>query len=293
MGRAHRHGDRQLHRERCPGPGLRRGVHSCSRSGRCGPLTLGSGGSLALLCLGIGTLVPPTLTGHSATGDYHHAAASLLIHVVGVTLWVGGLVAVAWYASQRGAYLSRVARSYSTLALGCFVMVGASGVLNAWVRIDSVFDLVTTRYGVLILGKVAALIALGWFGTMHRRRTLRELDAGRPHAFRRLAAGEIVVMASALALGVTLSRTSPPPPDDLAPASFVRELLGFPIPPEPSPLRLLTQTYPDALFALGCLAAVLLYLAGLAAAPPRRPLASRPDGGCSASGRWLWYSSVG
>ena len=115
----------------------------------------------------------------------------------------------------------------------------------------------------LILGKVAALIALGWFGTMHRRRTLRELDAGRPHAFRRLAAGEIVVMASALALGVTLSRTSPPPPDDLAPASFVRELLGFPIPPEPSPLRLLTQTYPDALFALGCLAAVLLYLAGL------------------------------
>ena len=227
-------------------------------------LTLGSGGSLALLCLGIGTLVPPTLTGHSATGDYHHsAAASLLIHVVGVTLWVGGLVAVAWYASQRGAYLSRVARSYSTLALGCFVMVGASGVLNAWVRIDSVFDLVTTRYGLLILGKVAALIALGWFGTMHRRRTLRELDAGRPHAFRRLAAGEIVVMASALALGVTLSRTSPPPPDDLAPASFVRELLGFPIPPEPSPLRLLTQTYPDALFALGCLAAVLLYLAGL------------------------------
>ena len=81
-------------------------------------LTLGSGGSLALLCLGIGTLVPPTLTGHSATGDYHHsAAASLLIHVVGVTLWVGGLVAVAWYASQRGAYLGRVARSYSTLAL--------------------------------------------------------------------------------------------------------------------------------------------------------------------------------
>jgi cytochrome c oxidase assembly factor CtaG/putative copper export protein len=227
-------------------------------------LTLGRGGSVALLCLGIGTLVPPTLTGHSATGDYHHSAvASLLVHVIAVTLWVGGLVAVAWYASRRGAYLSRVARSYSTLALGCFVMVAASGGLNAWVRIDSVLDLVTSTYGVLVLGKIAALVALGWFGTMHRRRTLRELDAGKPHAFRRLAAGEVVVMAAALALGVALSRTSPPASDGLPPASFVRELLGYPIPPEPSPLRLLTQTYPDALFALGCLAAVLLYVAGV------------------------------
>ena len=227
-------------------------------------LTLGRGGSVALLCLGIGTLIPPTLTGHSATGDYHHSAVtSLLVHVVAMTLWVGGLVAVAWYASRHGAYLRRVARSYSTLALGCFVMVAASGVLNTWVRIGSVLDLVTSTYGVLVLGKITALIALGWFGTMHRRRTLRELDAGRPHAFRRLAAGEIVVMASALALGVALSRTAPPLPDDLPPASFVRELLGYPIPPEPSLLRLLTETYPDALFTLGCLAAVLLYVAGV------------------------------
>ena len=227
-------------------------------------LTLGRGGSVALLCLGIGTLIPPTLTGHSATGDYHRSAvASLLVHVVAMTLWVGGLVAVAWYASRQGAHLRRVARSYSTLALGCFVMVGASGVLNAWVRIGSVLDLVTSTYGVLVLGKITALIALGWFGTMHRRRTLRELDAGRPHAFRRLAAGEIVVMAAALALGVALSRTAPPVSDDLPPASFVRELLGYPIPPEPSPMRLLTEIYPDALFALGCLAAMLLYLAGV------------------------------
>jgi cytochrome c oxidase assembly factor CtaG/putative copper export protein len=224
-------------------------------------LTLGRGGSIALLCLGLGALVPPTLTGHSATGDYHHSAVvSLLVHVAAMSLWVGGLVAVAWYASRRGAQLGRVARSYSTVALGWFVLVAASGVLNAWVRIDSVVDLVTSRYGVLVLGKISALVVLGWFGTMHRRRTLRELDAGKPRAFRRLAAGEIVVMAVALALGVALSRTAPPVPDQVPPASFVRELLGYPIPPEPSPLRLLTQTYPDALFTLGCLVAVLLYL---------------------------------
>jgi cytochrome c oxidase assembly factor CtaG/putative copper export protein len=224
-------------------------------------LTVGRGGSIAVLCLGIGTLVPPVLAGHSATGDYHHSATtSLLVHVVAMALWVGGLVAVMWYASGHGKYLGRVARSYSTLALSCFVAVGASGVLNAWIRLDDVADLVTTRYGVLVLGKVAALVALGWFGTVHRRRTLRQLDAGRASAFRRFAAGEVVVMAAAVALGVALSRTAPTAPDDLAAASFVRELLGYPIPPKPTPVRLLTQTYPDAMFALGCLAAVLLYL---------------------------------
>jgi cytochrome c oxidase assembly factor CtaG/putative copper export protein len=227
-------------------------------------LTLGRGGAVAVLCLGIGTLVPPTLAGHTATGYYHHSAVtSLLVHIVAIALWVGGLVALSWYAARRGAYLARVARSYSALALGCFVMVGASGVLNAWIRIGSVTDLFTTAYGVLVLGKVAALATLGWFGTMHRRRTLRELEAGRPTAFRRFAAAEIVVMAGALALGVALSRTAPPVPDDLPASSFVRDLLGFPIPAAPTPLRLLTETYPDALFALGCLAAVLLYLGGV------------------------------
>src|SRR5215204_4925534 len=163
-------------------------------------LTLGRGGAIAVLCLAIGALIPPGLIGHASTGDYHHSArTSLLIHLIGMAVWVGGLVAVTWYAAHRGPQLSRVARAYSALALGCFVMVGASGVVNAWVRIPSLTDLVTTWYGALVLAKAAALLALGAFGATHRRRTLRDLDAGRPAAFRRLAAGEVVVMTTAVA----------------------------------------------------------------------------------------------
>ena len=227
-------------------------------------LTIGRGGAIAVLGLGIGTLIPPALTGHSATGDYHHSTVtSLIVHLVGMALWVGGLVAVSWYAARGGTHLARVARAYSPMALGCFVMVGASGVLNAWVRIPSFGDLFTTAYGAMVLAKAAALVALGVFGSAHRRRSLGELDAGRPGAFRRLAAGEAVVMGVALALGVALSRTPPPRATDEVPMTAVRELIGFPIPPDPTPLRLFTQTYPEALFALGCLAAVLLYLGGV------------------------------
>ncbi|WP_166352418.1 cytochrome c oxidase assembly protein [Phytoactinopolyspora limicola] len=227
-------------------------------------LTLGHGGAIALLCLAAATIAPPTLVGHSSSGDYHHSATtSILIHVVAMAFWVGGLAAVSWYAGQRGRELPRVARTFSAVALGCFFLVAASGVLNAWVRMSSLAELFTTEYGLLLLGKVAALVALGCLGQAHRRRTLRALEAGRPGRFRRLAAGEIVVMGTALGLGVALSRTEPPVPDVVPDLTPVRDLIGFPVPPEFTFSRLFTEFYPDALFAIGCLAAVLLYLGGV------------------------------
>jgi putative copper resistance protein D len=249
-------------------------------------LTLGHGGAIAVLCLAVAALAPPTLTGHAGTGDYHNSAqVSLLVHVVAMALWVGGLVAVSWYAAGRGRELVRVAPVYSNIALGCFVMIAASGVMNGWVRIGTVGDL-TTSYGWLLLGKVAALVALGVFGSRHRGRTLPALAAGRRGAFRRLAAGEVAVMGAAIGLAVALSRTEPPVAADPGRISMARSLLGFPIPPEPTLARLITQWYPDATFALGCLAAVLLYVAGL------RRLRHRGD-------RWpvgrtlAWMSGVG
>lgn len=227
-------------------------------------LTLGHGGAIALLCLAVANLVPPGLIGHSSTGDYHHSTTvSLLVHLIGMALWVGGLVAVTWYAARRGRTVARVARAFSSVALACFVMVGASGVFNGWLRLSSVGDIFTTSYGLLLVGKAAALVALGVIGDRHRRRTLASLERGVTGAFRRLASGEIVVMAVALGLAVALSRTAPPVPEDPGDISAVRDLLGYPIPPEPTPGRMVFEAYPDALFALGCFAAVTLYLVGV------------------------------
>lgn len=235
-------------------------------------LTLRPGGALALLILGISALVPPALVGHSSSGDYHHSAAtSLVVHVVAVALWVGGLAALTWYAgvSRRGAtdlrdsHLPRVAHAFSPLALGSVVALAASGVLNAVVRIDGPSDLVTTSYGRLVLVKVALLIVLVAAGARHRSRTLRDLDAGRPRAFTRLAVGEVVVMAATIGLAVGLSRTAPPVPEEVEDASRVREVLGFPPPPAPTSARYLSEVYPDAFFALLALAMVMLYLGGV------------------------------
>jgi len=230
-------------------------------------LTLRPGGALALLILGVSALVPPALVGHSSSGDYHHSAAfSLIVHVVGISLWVGGLAALTWYAGatrRRSSLLPRAARAFSPLALGAVVAVGASGVLNAVVRMYGPSDLLSTAYGRMVLLKAALLAVLIWAGARHRTTTLADLDAGRPRAFTRLAIGEVVVMAATMGLAVALSRTEPPYPEEIENASRVREVLGFPPPDAPALGSYLTEVYPDALYGLLAMAMTLLYLTGV------------------------------
>ena len=229
-------------------------------------LTLRPGGALAALVVGVAALVPPALIGHSSSGDYHHTAAfSMIVHVTAVGLWVGGLVALSWYAgtTTRTDVLAKTARAFSPLALGSVVALAASGVLNSVVRLESVGDLVTSDYGRLVLLKVALLAALVWLGARHRAVSLTALDAGRPRAFLRLAVGEVVVMATAIGLAVGLARTEPPVPEEVLDASRVREVLGFPVPPAPTPSGYLTEIYPDGLFSLLTFAMVVLYVGGV------------------------------
>ncbi|WP_349876382.1 CopD family protein [Micromonospora sp. HUAS YX12] len=140
-------------------------------------------------------VVPPAFTGHAAgAGNHQIAVSSLTLHVVGAALWVGGLAALLMI--RRATVLADVAGRYSRLALGCFAAVMASGTANAAVRLGSPAPLWQSRYGWLILGKLAALLILGVFGAAHRRRTLPQLRAGRHGAFTRLAAGQLVASAS-------------------------------------------------------------------------------------------------
>ena len=227
------------------------------------------------LVLAIATLVPPPLTGHSASAENHDiATSSLLVHVVAVTLWVGGLLALLLYgrtgdqASERignrsGTSTLRAASGrYSQLALWCFVAAGVSGVLNSWVRLSQLADLWQTRYGWLLVGKLVALVVLGVFGFRHRRHTLSLLDQGRPRAFGRLAVGEVLVMAATFGLAVALSRTPPPVPEDESTLTGANALIGYEVPPF-EPGNLLTLWRPDSISLLAATLGITLYILGL------------------------------
>jgi cytochrome c oxidase assembly factor CtaG/putative copper export protein len=212
-------------------------------------------GAMLLIVSGV-ALLPVPLTGHAAgAADHDVATSSLVAHVIAATLWVGGLLALVLYVRRSRAELAIAVPRFSTLALWCYVAIGFSGLVNAWVRLGGIDQLWTSRYGILVLGKTAAFVALGFFGWWHRRTAASSLL--------RLAAGEVVVMAAAIGLAVALSRTPAPVPDTPAEnVSAAASLLGFELPPY-SLTEVLASWRPDTIVLLVAGTALALYVAGV------------------------------
>lgn len=211
-----------------------------------------------LLGLALATLAPITLTGHAASSGGHSlATVSLLLHVAGVTVWVGGLGALAWVANRRSKRRQEAVARFSTLATWAFGIVAASGVVNAAVRLGTLDQLFGSDYGLLVLGKTGLLVALGVFGWAQRRQL-----AAKGSSFARLAVSELLVMAGAIGLGVALSRTPTPVGENVL-TTRAEILLDGPMPPAPDVWRLLFSWNGNgvglAIVGLG----LSLYLAGV------------------------------
>jgi putative copper resistance protein D len=227
------------------------------------------GWAVLMFGLGLLTLTPVALTGHSASGGAHdYATDSLLFHIVAASLWVGGLVALLAHLRRGGEYPAVATRRFSALALGCWIVMAISGMANALVRL-SVGELFSTTYGLLVLAKTGALVALGVFGVGQRRRGVRAvLERGDAVALVRLGGSEVLLMMATLGLAVALGRTAPPPVGSLS----VRQLLlGYDLPGPPTVLRMVLDWRFDLAYGTVALVAIAFYLLGV------RTLARRGD----------------
>ncbi|QNE90067.1 bifunctional copper resistance protein CopD/cytochrome c oxidase assembly protein [Corynebacterium incognita] len=159
------------------------------------------------------TVVPLGMDGHSASGgDHDYGTNSYLWHLVFMVLWVGGLVALLAHGRRLGPGMGTAVARYSKVALFAIVVMSVSGVINALIRVE-VGDLLTTRYGLIIVAKAALTVVLGLLGFAHRELTIPQLHR-RPELFRRVAFVEILVMAATVGVAITMGRTPPPPPRD-------------------------------------------------------------------------------
>ena len=212
--------------------------------------------------IAIAGLYPLAASGH-ASGDAGHALAvnSLLMHLVGISIWVGGLIAL--YAvfkgdNQRTAVL--VSR-YSTLAFVAFIMVAVSGVTSGIIRLYEPADLFSS-YGLLLMLKAALLVVLGLFGARHRLGLVKKL-AERSVSFWRLAIFELGVMGLAVGMGTALARTQTPlDAAEFVPLTPAEILTGDKLPPELTDLAWVTVWDIDVLWMSVCLGAIALYLYG-------------------------------
>jgi len=221
-----------------------------------------AGASVALVVAVLAT-VPGVFTGHAAgAGDHQVAVSSQLLHVVPVTVWAGGLLALAVTRGGPAAHLAVAVARFSPLAAACLVAVAGSGVISAVLRLSAPGDLVGSRYGQLVLVKAAVLLGIAAIGWLQRRAALPALRRGDRRRFARVAGVEILLFGAALGAAAALSRT-PPPRGELVSEDVATVLLGFPMPPPLTTGRLITYWLPDPLFITGALTLAGLYLAGV------------------------------
>jgi len=237
-------------------------------------ITSASGAGVAALLVAA-SLVPIALGSHgSAEGGHHTAVSGWWLHVLGVGAWAGGLVALAVVGPQLGDRLAVVARRYSALALGSFVLVVVSGLANGWVQVGATASGLLSPYGALLGVKTAATVALGAAGWAHRRHALAALDArtsgtaqraAARRPFWRLVTGEVLLMAAVVGVAVALVRTGPPPSAaGDGPRTLAAQLTSDVVPPLPATLpRLLLQPAPDLLWLVAAGALAIAYAAGL------------------------------
>jgi len=223
------------------------------------------GWSVVLLVLALAGPLPVAFTGHSSAGGAHDIATdSLMVHVIAAALWVGGLAAVlgaaASRSSDRASALATAVPRFSALALVCWIAMAVTGVLNALVRVP-LSALVGTTYGALVLAKLLALLTLGGFGYLHRRRSVGAAATGDARALMRLGAAEVLLMLATIGLAVALGRSAPP--DTGVVPSRVEVLIGYDLVGPPTLARLLFDWRLDLIFGSAAVVLAAMYLIGV------------------------------
>ena len=221
------------------------------------------------LALALCTMIPLALDGHSASGGNHDFGVnSLLWHVMATAVWVGGLMALVAHAKRRGPHLALITKRYSFVAFWAFVAVVLSGLVNAAIRVRF-SEWLSTDYGLVITAKAVLGIVLLVCGYLHRQSVIPKLEAAEGEggsstaearkAFSRLAIGEIIVMAGAIGVAISLSRIPPPLPQQIE-ITTMDILLGFRITEPPNYLHMFGMFRLDLIYGVGAIILQVLYM---------------------------------
>ncbi|MFF5829312.1 copper resistance protein CopC [Streptomyces bacillaris] len=116
---------------------------------------------------------------HASTGIQAGIAMPVdVLHLLAVAAWLGGLVSLLVALYRTPDIGSEAVRRFSRVAFASVLVLAATGIYQSWRQVGSWSALTGTRYGQLLILKVALialLLAVAWFS---RRWTGRLTDAG-------------------------------------------------------------------------------------------------------------------
>ena len=238
---------------------------------------------LFVLVLAVVGLVPIALGGHSGDAAGHdQAVSSLGLHIVFASVWLGGLLTIVFLRKTLvGGRIGPVLARYSTLAIICFVIVAVSGYVNAALRVGTLKQLMSS-YGILVLVKVLALLALGLFGLAQRTMLIRRMQVaknGGSKFFWWMVSAELAFMGLASGVAAALAKTATPVQQTAGGTTPSWLLTNAPLPPELTFARYFTSWNFDVLWEVIVGFLAFFYIAGVVR------LKRRGDS-------WPWYRIV-
>ena len=202
-----------------------------------------------ILLVALISLAAPIFESHSASGGSHLIAiGTLIVHVLALSMWVGGLLAILLSRElDRKVALQR----FSQLAFWAAISVVVSGAINAWIRMN--FSAAWKgAYAILIAEKIILTLLLLIIAAIVRRKLTGNVT--------KLIAVESAVMVLTIFIGTLLSQSKPP----VRPGTIdqIESLVGLRYPGTPTLQRLIFEYQPDALTLALLILISALYIKG-------------------------------
>lgn len=206
--------------------------------------------SSLVLIIALLAVSAPIFQSHSSSGGSHlMAIGTLLVHVIALMMWVGGLCAIAINKEiDKELALTR----FSQLAMWAAISVIFSGAVNAWLRMNFK-GAWHGSYAILISEKIVLTILLIVLAAFARKRLSGNIQ--------KLIYVEAAFMILTIFVGTLLSQSNPPErPGKIDP---IEALVGLKFPGKPNLHTWLFEYQPDALTLALLVLGLLLYLKGV------------------------------
>jgi copper transport protein len=190
--------------------------------------------------------VSPALAGHANAQD---PTAVLLpstsAHVVAMSVWIGGLAMLLFVLPSatrllelpdRGRLLAAVLARFSTIAGACVAVVLLTGIIQSFVYVRNLDNLLHTEYGQILVAKIllfVGLMALGGYNRQFSVPRLNKIAAGRESPgragilLRRALRGEVLLVLAVLGVTGALAGFAPATAEETASGPFATtEMIG-------------------------------------------------------------------
>jgi len=208
-----------------------------------------TGGALFCYVIALIGVAAPLLQSHTSQATGHGLAiGSLIIHVIALSAWSGAVFALLFMDSDtRKLAVARIG-VIATWSVAAVVLTGST---SAILRLGFSSDWFSA-YGLMILAKVLILIGIIFFVRKIRA------DTGDERAIK----FEVGLLFTVISIGALLSRFTPIVESEYK-YDRVRDLVGIPMPAEPTLWRVFFEYEADALMLGTLVFATALYIRGV------------------------------